>query len=174
MQQTFSFSLTQADYFEFNKVYINATPAVKRRNETIRFLVPLMYMGLALIFGPDLGLVQTYIVYGFLGLVSIGWIVYFPRINNGRIINKLNRLQRSGKINYNRQITYKFGDEGFAEGDADSEAIIKYSQIERVIKGGTAIYLFTEAKSAHLIPHRVFANKREYDAFVKFISSKIT
>ena len=86
----------------------------------------------------------------------------------------LEKLKRDGKITYQKESTYNFGDDGYAMTTPDSSSTSNYTVFERVGDGSKGIYLFKTVNSALIIPNRAFGSAGERADFLAFIKSKIT
>jgi len=77
-----------------------------------------------------------------------------------QIKKNIGRIKKSGKLPYQSDITIFFEDDFFIETTEIGEGRVKYSAIERVIKAEKAIYIYTNAVQAMLLPFTVFLTNK--------------
>lgn len=170
MDFSFSFTLNEQDYFEYNKYHLYNTPALKKRLLIARFGLSAFFIIFGIVYGKILEIFGISLVV--FGLLALLWIIFFRSIQSRQIKRNLKVMKKAGKLHYDKEISLHFQDECFTEATPDSEAKIKYSMLERVAVGDTDIYLYTGAAMAYIVPCRAFKDIGEKDAFLTFIASK--
>jgi hypothetical protein len=174
MNYTFTYKIEKDDYYQFNRFHIRHSAFAKRRQLTMRFLIPGIFIAAAALFYlPSRA-------QGDFPVISVAYLalavlfgVFFNQISDFAIKRNIKKMQRSGRIHYDKDINYEFGDELFRETTPDSTAEIKYSIITEVAEGKKAIYIYVNLQQAHIVPLRVFASEQERGEFLRFIKSKI-
>jgi len=169
----FCYTLSEHDYFEFNKYHAFNSPANKKNMLIYRFVVPIIFVICGLIAGAivDEPIVTYYFYFAF-GIAAILWLIFFKWIMTKQIKKNIGRIKKSGKLPYQRNVTISFEDDFFVETTESGESKVKYSAIERVIIAEKAIYIYTNAVQAMLLPFTVFSNEQKRDEFIVFIEKK--
>jgi hypothetical protein len=170
MRYHFTFSLTERDFFEFNKYHLYHTPASKRWLILARFAGSVIFFTLAFSLGAIRGhRVSVYALFCALGLV---WLASYPQLVDLGIMRRIKRLNKRGRLLCQREIIFRFENDGFIETTPDKDAKFRYAVIERVAAGGGGVYLYIGASLAHVLPNHAFANTAQRGAFLLFIQTK--
>ena len=169
----FCYKLSEHDYFEFNKYHAFNSPASKKNMLIYRFVVPIIFVSCGLIAGTLVDEpVVTYYFYIAFGFAAILWLICFKWLMAKQIKKTIGIIKKSGKLPYQSDVTISFEDDFFVETTENGEARVKYSAIERVIKAEKAIYIYTNAVQALLLPFTVFSDEQKCDDFIVFIEEK--
>ena len=169
MLYNFDIFTDEKDYIEFSVFNFFNSPVYKRRRNFIRYGYSLMFIMFACLFIILDGISVLWMIY-LLG--GIAWLVFFKQIYRRTIKANVKRMKKFGKLPCDSVVTMSFFDDYFVEVDSDYELKIKYSAIERVALGESAIYLYRNVLSAYVITHRVFADEISRNEFIEFIKSK--
>ncbi|MGL6201474.1 MAG: YcxB family protein [Lachnospiraceae bacterium] len=166
----FCYTLSERDYLEFIKYHAFNTPENKKSMLIYRFVVTIIFIACGLAFGsiadePDL----SYIVFG---IVVVLWLILFKWIEGKRIEIKNWIIKKNGNLYYQSDVTIYFKDDFYTYTTEIGEEEVKYSAIERVIMNERAIYIYTNAMQAILLPFIVFSNEQNRDDFMMFIEEK--
>ena len=174
MNYTFSYTINQDDYFQFNRYHIRNAAFAKRRQLTMRLIVSGIFIAAAVLFYlPSRA-------QGDFPVISVAYLalavlfgVFFYQISDFAIKRNIKKMQKKGRLHYDKEITYAFYDDFFREIAQDIVSEIKYSLITSIDEGKSAIYLYISIQQAHIVPHRVFATASERESFLQFLKSKI-
>jgi len=179
MNYTFSYTINQDDYFQYNRYHIRNAPHVKRRQQIMRFVFSavLIAIGAFITFINRSIDAMTFIAVFYI-IIGLLYLIFYYKLVDFTIKRSIKRLQKSGRLHYDKEITYEFGDDFFREITPDSTSEVKYSMITRIAEGKPAegkraIYVYINLQQAHIIPLRVFADEQERDSFLQFLNSKI-
>lgn len=169
----FQYTLSEHDYFEFNKYHTFNAPANKKSLLINRFMIPI---GLV-ICGAGIGVLMdepflTYYFFIAFGLIAILWLIFYKRYIISRIKKNIEQIKKSGKLPYQTEATISFEDDFFCESTDEGELKLKYTAIERVVTAEEAIYIYTNAIQAVILPMTVFADTQNRDDFLRFIEEK--
>lgn len=171
MSYDFSFILSEEDYFQFNKHHMLHGEQNRKQLMLTRFLFPFIYMVFGAVFGYTLS--NPAIAFIVFGIISALWIIFFNSIMVQLLKRNIKRLKKSGKLIYDKEIHMLFGDETFSEQTQDSKSDYFYTIIERIEIGDTAVYMYTGAAAAHIVPYRVFPDEDTKNGFIEFIMSRL-
>ena len=172
---SFSYALTEEDYYEYNKFYIANMPAQKRRLAFARWYVPVMFLFLSLITKViiDEFVVQA-AVWATLLVGAVLWLIFFWSIMNRQLRKNIKKLKKNGRLVYDKPISMLFREDYIMTSTPESSENNAYSMIERVCVGEVAVYLFIGANSAHIVPNRAFESDGEKQSFLEFVAAKTT
>lgn len=167
---TFRFQVDEKDHFESILCHAYTVPKYRKRLMMERFLYPVLFMGIAFLFG----LLSEYrfILYIDFGILSVAWIFLFRKLVQYKIRKNMKVMAQTGKMPYGEEITRTFDEEKMSSMTADTESSRGYSSIEKIVLGENAMYLYIYAASAVILPYRAFAGNEEKEAFLRFIQEK--
>jgi len=165
----FTYNLTEADYFEFNRHHTFGNQSTQKVIIVMRiFLAAFMsfIILLNLISGGGMGslifpvILGLAVIFGFkpLMLLSIKW--------------QIKLIKKQGKLPFGKDVNIRFDEESYVETNEVSETKINYTSLERVVKGHHVIYLYIGAMQATIIPFAAFETDEQRDDFLTFIINK--
>jgi len=165
-----TFSITEADYIEFNMHFLTSrTSKIFFRVTRIVFLPLTILLTLShLLFAEEIRIVPLILsVILILGL-TVGLKPFFLLFN--KLMIKL--LKKQGKLPFYNSVQLRFDEDSYTETTERAESKIKYTTLEKIAEGRSAIYLYTGAAEANIIPYRAFENAEHKNYFMAFINSK--
>ena len=167
----YTFTLTEQDAYDFSMHHLKHSSAMKRQILAVRvaFTVIVLAVMFLMMMRND-NLVLALIIAAFEMLIF--QLLVHP-IMKWSYIRNLKSHKKSGRLAYDKEITFEFGEDTLNEITPDTSSSAKYSMFQRVESGETAIYLYVTAMTAQLIPHRVFPAPQDREAFLAFIRGKI-
>ena len=166
----------EEDWFEFQKFAMEKTPAGKKLRFFSRVLVPLIIgvMFLASNIGTWKSPMDAFIAFIAAGLALLTCFILYQPVHKLSTKLMTAMYKKSGKLSPKGENITAFGDEYFIDEFPEEKTKVNYTAIERVEKGDAAIYIFTTAVKACILPNRVFRDEREREEFFAFIRSKIS
>lgn len=167
---TFQYLVTGDEFLEFGLHHNYSIPAHRKRVMMQRYLIPALYMFLAFVLGSSSEYPMIY--YITFGIASILWVLFSRKIIISTIRKNMKAMEKSGKPPFGQDSTVIFGEERVTTTTRDSETSATYSGIEKIILGKSALYLYINAASAFIVPHRLFASEEEKEGFLQFIRQK--
>ena len=179
MKYTFSYKIEKDDYYQYNRYHVRNSAFAKRRRLTMRILLAVIFVIAAVLFfitdwfnGEFPALSIAYLV------VGLGFCIFFNQLTDLAIRRSIKKMQKTGKLHYDKEITYEFYDDFFREIAPDMASEIKYSIITDVAEGtqkvgNNTIYLYINVQQAHIVPLRVFRDEQERVEFLQFIKGKV-
>lgn len=169
----FNYTLSDNDYFEYNVFHAFNSPFGKKNALIARFLFPVLFIMIGLILGflmtDD---IATWCFPILFGLVAVYWLIFFKRFMTKQIKKNMNRVKKTGKLPYHKEITISFEDDLIIQTTQNGEAKTKYSAIERIAISKNAIYIYINAVQAILIPFTVFPDNKSLEEFLIFFKEK--
>ena len=173
----FNFSLTYNDYLKFNIHHHNSMGWVKWLDRALRLSLPVVLFFMFLNMLPMLidGLEVVVIAVLFLIIAAV-WFFVFPLIS--RAITSLmmrvtiKSMQKGGKMPYDSEMRLRFGDDDILEVTEAAESRVKYTSIEKIRMGDTAIYIYISAMQAYIMPFSVFDSREHMGEFIAFVREK--
>ena len=169
-----SYTLSDDDYYDFNKYYVLSIPQQRRQLRAFRFGFPsislvIMFIAIRSIWSSP----HIYFIYAIIAGLSLAWIIAFSRIIDFSMRRQIAKMKKQGKVVYDKSVALAFGESSFAEKTPESEAVIQYTMLERIAETDKAIYLFARANMAYIVPKRAFVSETEAAGFGEFIRSKV-
>lgn len=169
----FHYMVSEDDYIELNQYHAFNSPANKKYMLISRFVFPIIFVVIGLIAGRKANeLYNTYLFYAAFGIAAILWLIFYKQIMAELVKAGVKRTKKSGKLPYHSDVTIYFDNDFFVEASENGEARVNYSVIERIIIAKKAIYIYTGAVQAILMPLTVFSNEQNRDDFIAFIEKK--
>lgn len=165
---TLSFSLTDADYFEFNRHHHLGKASSGKFIRAMRVIMLVMagivaFLTYVVGFRADLIIICT---------VALVLVFGYDRLVLILLKLQISGLKKKGKLPYGKNVQMQFDEETYTEVNELNESITKYTALERVVKGREAIYLYIGAMQASIIPFSAFETEKDNDDFLAFIISK--
>ena len=128
----FTYTLDDNDYYDFNKFHMYHAPTSRKRTQYNRFLCPVIYMALAVLYFQTTHDVTYYYIGGAL---SVCWLLFDKQMNNYLLKRRLAKIKKSGKFPYEPHVTRDFSEDQIIQKSPSSESTSDYSQIEHVLTG---------------------------------------
>ena len=170
----FNITLTDDDYFEYNKYTFLNSPTGKKSLFRQRLQLPIMSAFALIIFfiaKADSTLIITEAI--FLAIISILGIIFSKFFFLKRMRRSFNKRKKLEKLPFDEDSTLLFENEAIISTTAESEMTTKYSRLERIIESDKAVYLYVDSVRAYIIPLRTFSSDVDKQQFINFIKSKI-
>lgn len=170
----FQYTLDDEDYLEFNKYHLLNSPAGKRNIRILRMLLPAMLaiMLLVIAMQSNADWMELLGVMTFFFIVSVIWIVTAQKTMLRSMRKSIHKLKKDGKLPYSKQTAIRFEDDAFHETTEDTETKTAYRKLENIAVSDHAIYAYTSAMQAYIIPLRVFESDAQRTAFMQFLNAK--
>ena len=177
MKYQFKFKLSDADYFEFNKFYIENAAAHKGSLLNNRWLLGSACLALSLsafyVFSVT-GTLFTLIIAILALVVSAVYLVGLSRFFASIMIKStMKKMKKDGKLPYGKDNIIQFDEDSIIEIADEAETKRKYAAVEKVVCGNQAIYIFTDAAQAYIIPLSVFETEVQRNEFLMFVNRKV-
>jgi len=175
----FEFTVSEADYHEFNRFYVQQSWLNRKTSFLLRWLVPVVFVIAFLIRLVRGGEVLQLVIHGvLLAIIAVIWLLLEKRFSNfitNIVVNlAIATTKRDGKLPYGKNTLITFHEDYVHEITEISETKTNYSSFERVAIGTEAIYFFITAISALILPFRVFESEAQIAQLTEFVSAKIT
>jgi hypothetical protein len=163
------YEMTKDDHLAFNLHYVKHSKTIKQSLFIQRFLVPIIFLILPFVLFWMMG---EFLI-GFLitlALISIVWIVFYPKYFYGHIIRNVKKVLNEGSNdNLLGQHVFISTEDGFIEKNRVGETKIGWSSIERIEENEDYFFLFFSTMNAYIVPKRSFPDKASQEDFKKMI-----
>lgn len=151
------YELTEEDYLHFNLFHVKQSKAAIKSLNIQRFLMPVFVIIVAFIFSGigDMPLVFPLIIFG---LISILWIVFYPKYFYYLIMRQSKKMLKEGKndgLLGEQQMT--LSEDGIVY-LANGESQVKWPGIKKVVEDSDFFYLYNSSISAYILPKRALLN----------------
>lgn len=100
----------------------------------------------------------AYVVFGAMAFV---YLFFYKRLSLRGLKNNLKRMKKAGKLPYPSNTTITFFEDYFFEKTDTSETKMSYLNVEHVDDSDMAVYIYTGAISAYIVPNRAFKDSEE-------------
>ena len=174
MHYKFDIKLTDHDYYEFNKCYIQHAPETKKLLRIFDWILPVISV-IAIIRSVIMGYEWTVIgiMAAFLTVVCLAAMLFMKAFTLFNLKVLLKIQIKKGKIAYSENSTLEFGDESFTETTEEHKSEIKYSADYKIYEyDGRAIYIMISSAAGYIIPLSLFESDEEKNEFLEFIHKK--
>lgn len=171
----FDVTLSDKDYYEFNRFHMRETKG-GRKTSLVTYVI------LAVIF--VLVSVTTFLQYGFelysfiyiavwLFAVVLISLILDPVITPLILRLTIFMMKKSGKLPYEKLSRLEFYDEYFIEISENNKNETKYAGIEQVlVSRAKAVYIYLSGSTAYILPAIIFSSDSEREEFTEFIKAK--
>lgn len=161
------YNLTEEDYLNFNMFHVKNSKTIKRTLNTQRFITPIIFIALPFIFSkigntPFFGLFIAFL------LVSIIWILFYPKFFYNSVIRNTRKIIKEGKndglLGEHHMI---LTEEGIVDSTPSGETKVTWSGIKAFKEDEHNIYLFNSSVSAYILPKRELHDVEEMKTYFK-------
>jgi len=176
MLYTFNFNINETDYLEFAKFHHGNSLDSRKRILLSKLAVPAVFIiWIALQFATNR---DPFIILA-MGIVfaifSIVWIFFLSKhLLLMSMKSSIKNMKKEGSEPFARNIRLEIDEENIYQYTEKSETKVKYSQIEKIAQGQYAIYVYTSALQAFIIPYRIFESEAQRNEFLNFIKNRQT
>ena len=173
MKFSFSITLTDEDYFEFNKFHSLESHYGVNKTSKLRWFVTAL-LGVVILAACFVGGFDSFFFsYSVAVLVLlVCYNLFWRQLMSWSIKSSLKHLKKKGKLAYSPFSTLEFGVEGIVETTDVLRVEQKYSAIERVsVVEGRYIYIHNSNLGAYIIPMSAFSDQSEYESFLDFLAT---
>ncbi|MCL2377932.1 MAG: YcxB family protein [Defluviitaleaceae bacterium] len=170
----FNFTLSEADYYEFNKHHSLSNLSAQKFILIVRIIL-FITLGVGIISqfiaGYEGGRLSPAL---FLSIIGILLSIFFKPFVLLLIKWQIREIKKQGKLPFDTNVHLQFDEEIYIESSETAEIKRNYTSIEKIVQGHEAIYLYVGAIQATLIPFSAFDNEGHKNDFLAFINSKIS
>lgn len=153
-----TYNITEEDYIQFNLFHIRNSQTAVRTLNIQRYLSPVIFIIFSFIF-PKLFDGSLWLSLAIFGIMSILWIVYYPKYYYSHILRHVKKMLKEGK---NHGILGEhhmyFADEGIIDKTVTGETKVSWSGIEEFKEDDHNLYLYNSSVSAYILPKRELEN----------------
>lgn len=149
------YQLMEEDYIQFNLYHLANSPSQQKVFQISRFGFPLLLAGPVYWVGTRV-FQQPSIYWAIIALLyTIGWMVFFPKLNQQTVQKQLLKMSREGDNSflYGEKRLRIENDTLTIEGEESTEVFSK-SAVKEIKVYEDIIVLYISAVSAHIIPTR--------------------
>ena len=173
MKFSFSITLTDEDYFEFNKFHSLESHYGAKKLPWLRWLVVVLWciiiIPVCFVGGLDLHLLILSLV---MLVLLVCYNLFWRQLVSWSIKSNIKHLKKKGKLAYSPFSTLEFDEDLIVETTDNLRAEQKYSAIERVsVVEGRYIYIHNSNLGAYIIPMSAFSDQSEYESFLDFLAT---
>ncbi len=156
-----NYNVTEESFVEFNLFHAQHSSAIAKTMTIQRFLIPVIYLLVGVIFSYVLD-IPVFILVGFFLILGVLWIVFFPTYFKRQIKRTATKMIREGQ---NEGILGKhsmvFTEEGLREISSKGETTVYWAGIERFNEDAFNFYLYNSAITAFIVPKKELINVDE-------------
>lgn len=169
----FHYTITDDDYLKFNINHSTQTNIGKATVLTMQLSIPFILVFIILlsfINGSTFSalMVETIIF----TIVSIFWIIYYKKSITRSLKRTMRATKKSGRLPYIANGTLIFDENFMHEDTALQEIKTAYSLIEKIYTTNEALYIYTSAVSAVILPYRFIESQEVFNSLVGFLQEK--
>lgn len=161
-----SYTIDEAAFSDFNLYHVKNSKSAQKSLNLQRFLGPVLFLLIPIIFSDLLELPFIGIFIPFL-LISILWLIFYPAYFY-RFVNKA--AQKMIKEGKNEGIfgehTMQFTEEGLLETSRAGESKVYWGNIEQLGEDANNFYLYNSAISAFIIPKKDLSDISEVRTYL--------
>ena len=166
-------SITEHDYLAFNEYHLLHSEQGKRAINMFRILTPVLSLLVIVIFWiAEVSQVLLITEIIALSIVSIVMAFYSKKILLKSVKKNIRKLEKDGKLPFNKESTITFNDDSLHEKTIQTETSIQYAAIDKIIQGDQAIYVYFSAIQAFIFPYRSFESDEQKNEFITFLNAK--
>lgn len=172
---TFNYNYSDDDFLRFNLNHARHSKAGKRAIFKLRLIPPVCFIAVILIeYLSNRDLTVTAIASAMAAILCVIWILCAPAYLKLATKRGVKRMSRDGALPYAKAGTLTIGEDGIRDENEDGCSFFKWEKVERtdvVIPDG--IYIYVGAQRALMLTNGTFADEKEKNAFISFLT-KVT
>lgn len=161
------YNLTEEDYLNFNLFHFKNSKAANRALNIQRFLSPIIFMAFPFVLSKMGNMSFAGLFISFL-VVSILWIVFYPRYFYSFVMRNTKRFIREGKneglLGEHRML---LTEEGLVDSTTNGETKVTWAGIQAIDEDQYYIYLYNTSVSAYILPKRDLENVEAIKTYIK-------
>lgn len=174
MNFKFDVTLTDTDYYDFNKFWMLYSHYGKKNMLSIRLTAVGIVVILALLylFGNGFsaegitGVIPMLLVLAIFELGLTPFMQFFLK-------QQIKSMHKTGKMPYSPSAVVEFNESTFSETTPLNKTVHLYSAIERIsVINNKIIYIHVNNIMAYLLPYSSFSNREEYEKLLAFLKEK--
>ena len=170
----FSYSLDDTDYLEFNKFHYKTAPASKRIMYATQAFVPVALFIISILFflnNRDIpAFLMSVVIYT---IISVAWVFSVKPLATIQTKITIKNIKKDGRLPYSKTVQIQFDEENITVNSEEAKSEYKYSIIEKIAEGDSAVYIYIGAIQAFIIPFSVFQTADRKNNFLEFIKMKM-
>jgi len=171
----FNYTLSEKDYYDFNEYHLLNSPMNKKGILFYCILLPVLLASMILFFWLRYqNFIQILIMIIAASILSALWILFLlKKLLLLNMKSQIKRIKKLGKVVWGVETAVSFGEEFISDISELGESKFKYSVVEKIAVGKTAVYVYIEALRALILPFPVFESEEQKQEFLSFINNKI-
>lgn len=158
------FTLSEADYVDFNLYVASKTESIRKRRQLTKWIIPVIYLLIAAYFlykGYQLG------AYIFLA-IAVMWVFSYPGYEAKKYIKHFKKhIQLNLSKSLDKLVTMEFLDDHIFSIDGMKETKVRYEELTEIIETGKAFYLMIDVGHGFIIPKSKVDTQSVGDYFYK-------
>lgn len=161
-----NYELTEEDYLNFNLFHAKNSKATRKALNAQRFLSPLIFLTMAFIFSGvgNIPLLYPVIIFS---LISILWIVFYPKYFYSHILRHTKKMLEEGKNDgLFGKGTMILSDEGIVDSTFNGETKVNWAGIKKIEEDNDYFFIYNSAVAAYILPKGMLTNVEEVRNYV--------
>lgn len=165
-----NYNVTEEAFLEFNLFHAKNSKAVKKSMTIQRFLLPVIYLLVAVFLSPILDIPILFLFIPFL-LIGVLWGIFYPAYFYYHVKRAAKKMIREGKNEgmFGKQ-SIIFTEEGVREISPKGETAFSWPGIEKLEEDQTNLYLYNSGMSAFIVPKNSLA---DVEGIRNYVLSKV-
>ncbi len=169
----FEYSITEQDYFEFNKFYMLTSKTHKRAilfYRCLGFILSLLIILIFIITNAESGFIILESIC--LGIFSIIWFVLGEKTYFKKLRKTINKLKKEDKLPYSEQGILIFSETEITDISPNKELKAPYSRITQLVIKNNTFYICCSGGMGYIVPFRIIPDNINVGALKSFLESK--
>lgn len=173
----FKFTLSENDYIELI-TYQNLNDPLRKQLAAFTRFFPSTIFSLMFVLSLIRCLLENFMQPGsivasaFFFIFAVGWFLAYKPFVTISVKWQIESMKRYGKLPFIKDNLIRFDEDVFVHTTPETESKAKYTIIERIGKGDSAVYIYVNQLNAYIIPLSVFESEQQLNDFWVFIHSK--
>ena len=160
------YHLTEEDYLNFNMFHVKNSKAVRETLNMQRFLTPIIFIIASFVL-PKVGSISFLGVFITFLVVSILWVIFYPRYFYSYVIRGTKKMMKEGKndglLGKHHMILSEYG---IIDSTSNGETKVTWSGIKTLSEDKQNIYLYNSSVSAYILPKRELDDVEEIKTYL--------
>ena len=156
-----NYNLTEKDYLNFNLFHVENSKATRKVLNTQRFVSPIIFIAMAFVFSRvgNVSLLVTLITFS---LISIFWIIFYPKYFYRHITRHTKKMLKEGKNDGLFGEGYLIlSDEGIVDSTSNGETKVEWAGINKIEEDADYFFIYSSSVAAYILPKRAVTSVEE-------------
>lgn len=167
------YELSKKDVIDFNIYHAKNSDVFKKSWFLQKYIIPIIFILASFMIARIIDVPLLYSIITF-SILAVLWVVFYPKFFISEMMTRISKLLDEGKnVDLLGKHIVTVNEEGLIEKLENTESIVKWSGVEKIVSTDSHYYIYLSSISACIIPKRAFEDESVEEKFYEFVSTMI-